>query len=92
MAVLSLASLFLRKYIPLKTRDMERILCNVIASCKSNVAKTIPKTDVDEYSKIVLTAPIDLNAIMKKYVDNPVPKIPTTAIFGICDILTLKGI
>ena len=89
MVFSSFPNLCLNKYRPNETTIMDIMFAAVILSCNNTDAKTIPNTEVEEYNKIERIAPINLNAIKKKNVESPVPKIPMIAIFGMCNGLIL---
>ena len=86
------ASRFLKKNIPVRTKASEKISTTVTISAKIKPENTTPKTEVVEYNKTVLTAPIIFIPIKKNNVDIPVPKIDNTKILGNCITSTSIGI
>ena len=86
------ASRFLRKNIPVRTKASDKTSTTVIASDRIKPENITPKTEVVEYSKTVLTAPMSFIPIKKNNVDIPVPKIDNTKMPGNCIKSTSIGI
>ena len=86
------ASRFLRKNIPARTKASDKTSTTVTVSARIKPENTTPKTEVVEYNKTVLTAPMSFIPIKKNNVENPVPKIDNTKILGNCIKSTSIGI
>ena len=84
LSISSSPNLFRNKKIPANTMTVETTFIGVMTSERITPEKIIPKTDVVEYSKIVLTDPIVLSPIKKKIVDIPVSIIDMKIIVGSC--------